>query len=326
MDYLEYFKKLENYNEKEKKSFNKKDLNNLKKCKNCDFINSIIYDYINYNKICSNCGMIYDDIIDESAEWRNYGYFDNKKIDNIRCGQPINYLLPKSSMSTTIGRGSKYNNVKRLQKWNQISSDERSEYEVFKKIDNLIENKKINKKIIDYAKLYYKILSKDILIRSKNKFIVACIVIASKNNNKPLDEKKLLKIFNITKSDLTKGLKIFSNIEKEKNLNINNNNIIIHDLIDLYGKQFNINETIIQITHLIYIRSLLINILKNTGEKSICSGLFYFISILFKLNLSKQHIISKINISEVTLNKTYKIFNKHIDILTLGFDKIKCIN
>lgn len=334
MDYLNYFKKLENHNNLKKEN-KKMDLNNSNICKNCNSINSIIYDYINYNEICSDCGFIYKKILDQSAEWTNYGYSDNKKSDTTRCGNPINYLLPKSSMGTTISStGSKYNSVKRLQKWNQISNDERSEYEVFKKIDVFVSNQKINTKIIDDAKLYYKILcDKDInknkiLTRGKIRLslIVACIYISSKNNNKPINEKKLLKIFKISKTDLTKGLKKFSNIERQKNLNINNNNNSIHDLINLYGKQFNINNEIIEITHLIYIRALIMNILKNSGEKSICSGLFFFISMIFKIELSKQNIIRKINVSEVTLNKTFKIFNTHLDILLFGFDKISSIN
>lgn len=336
MDYLNYFQKLENHNDDILKKENKNmDLNNSQICSNCNTENSIIYDYNNYNQICSECGFIFDKILDQSAEWRNYGYSDNKNGDSTRCGNPINYLLPKSSMGTTISStGSKYNSVKRLQKWNQISNDERSEYEVFKKIDSFVSNQKINTKIIDDAKLYYKILcDKDknknkVLTRGKIRLslIVACIYISSKNNNKPIDEKKLLKIFKISKTDLTKGLKKFSNIERQKNLNINNNNNTIHDLIDLYGKQFNINDEIIEITHLIYIRALMMNILKNSGEKSICSGLFFFVSILFKIELSKQNIIRKINVSEVTLNKTFKIFNKHLDIIILGFDKITSIN
>ena len=348
MNYLNYFEKLDNHYEK--KDNKRKDLDNKQQCKNCKKENSIIYDYINYNEICSECGIIYNEILDQSAEWRNYGYSDNKKVDSTRCGNPINYLLPKSSMSTTISSYGSNSKVKMIQKWNQISNDERSRYEVFKKIDDFLRNQKFNKKIIDDAKLYYKILcEKDknenkILTRGKirTSLIVACIYISSKNNNKPINEKKLLKIFKIKKTDLTKGLKKFSNIEKEKNLNINNNNNTIHDLINLYGKQFNIRDDIIDIIHLIYIRSLMINIkidknknkgkekeriyLKNSGEKYICSGLFFFISIIFKLNLSKQNIIDKINVSEVTLNKIYKLFDKHIDILILGFDKIKSIN
>lgn len=341
MDYLNCFEELEKHDNFLKETKNK-DLNNsitdsdnsIQFCKNCNQNNQIIYDYNNYNKLCSNCGFIFDYIADESAEWRNYGYNDNKNSDNIRCGNPINDLLPKSSMGTTIsGNNSKYNSIKRIQKWNQISNDERSEYEVFKKIDNFLNNTKINTKIIDDAKLYYKLLCKKdntndkILTRGKNRLslIVACIYISAKNNNKPINEGVLLQKFNIKKKDLTKGLKKFSIIEKQKNININNNNNTIHDLINMYGKQFNLNDDIIKLIHLIYIRSLMINILKNSGEKSICSGLLYFFSTIFNINITKKDIIDKIKVSEVTLNKTYNIFSKHTSILLIGFNHIEFV-
>ena len=148
-----------------------------KKCINCSSVNSLVYDYNTYNKICKICGSIDDTIRDESAEWRFYGYSDSKSVDPSRCGGiPINDLLPKSSMGTTIGSGN----------------------------------------IINDAKLYYKMLSEKneenaniFLTRgnNRNSLIVACLYISSKNNKKPFKEKNILKIFNISKSDLTKGLK-----------------------------------------------------------------------------------------------------------------------
>ena len=122
-DYHNQFNELDSY-------FSKKFLKNnsemdLNKCVNCDSINSLIYDYNTYSKICKICGTIDDTIADESAEWRFYGYSDSKSINPSRCGGiPINNLLPKSSMGTTIGSGNnKYKSVRRLQKWNQISND-----------------------------------------------------------------------------------------------------------------------------------------------------------------------------------------------------------
>lgn len=309
----------------------------LNKCVNCDSINSIIYDYNTYSKICKICGTIEDTIRDESAEWRFYGYSDSKSVDPSRCGGiPINNLLPKSSMGTTIGGGnSKFKSVRRLQKWNQIANDERSDYEVFKKIDIILKKTQINTKIINDAKLYYKMLSEKnnenaniFLTRGKNRnaLIVACLYISSKNNKKPFKEENILKIFNITKSDLTKGLKKFSLIERTKNISINNNNVVIYDLIKYYGKQFNFEENIIKILHLVYIRALQMNILKNSNPKSICSGLLYFINYIFKLKVNKKNIIAIIQISEVTLNKIFNIFLKYEKILLIGFDTIDFIN
>ena len=52
--------------------------------------------------VCKNCGATSDKIIDQSAEWRYYGYNDNKNSDPTRCGLPINNLLPQSSMTSVI--------------------------------------------------------------------------------------------------------------------------------------------------------------------------------------------------------------------------------
>jgi len=334
-DYHNQFNELDSY-------FSKKFLKNnsemdLNKCVNCDSINSLIYDYNTYSKICKICGTIDDTIADESAEWRFYGHSDSKSINPSRCGGiPINNLLPKSSMGTTIGSGNnKYKSVRRLQKWNQISNDERSDYEVFKKIDIILKKTQINTKIINDAKLYYKMLSEKndqktniFLTRGNNRnaLIVACLYISSKNNKKPFKEENILKIFNIGKSDLTKGLKKFSLIERTKNITINNNKIVIYDLIEYYGKQFNFKDNVIKILHLIYIRALKINILKNSNPKSICSGLIFFISYIFKLNINKKNIIKIIQISEVTLNKIFNIFLKYEKVLLIGFNTIDFIN
>jgi len=333
--YLNQFDELDSY-------FSKNFLKNnedvdLKKCVNCNSVNSLIYDYNTYNKICKLCGSIDDTIRDESAEWRFYGASDSKGVDPSRCGGiPINNLLPKSSMGTTIGSGnSKFKSIRRLQKWNQISTDERSDYEVFKKIDIILKKTQVNTKIINDAKLYYKMLSEKnddntniFLTRGKNRnaLIVACLYISSKNNNKPFKEEKILENFNISKSDLTRGLKKFALIERTKNISINNNNVVIYDLIEYYGKQFNFSNDIVKILYLVYIRSLKINILKNSNPKSICSGLLFFISYIFKLNVNKKNIIKIIQISEVTLNKIFNVFLTYEKVLLIGFNTIDFIN
>ena len=49
-----------------------------------------------------NCGIIYKDIVDHSAEWRYYGADDNQNSDPTRCGMPINPLLEESSYGCKV--------------------------------------------------------------------------------------------------------------------------------------------------------------------------------------------------------------------------------
>ena len=50
---------------------------------------------------CKICNNSITNIID-SPEWRYYGSSDSKNADPTRCGMPVNVLLPKSSLGTSI--------------------------------------------------------------------------------------------------------------------------------------------------------------------------------------------------------------------------------
>jgi hypothetical protein len=50
----------------------------------------------------SKCGIIYKDLVDQSAEWRYYGADDNQNSDPTRCGMPINPLLQESSYGCKV--------------------------------------------------------------------------------------------------------------------------------------------------------------------------------------------------------------------------------
>lgn len=298
-------------------------------CKMCKSIN-IISDYTNSYKLCDDCGCIYQDILDNEQEWRFYGAGDSKSVNPERCGLNIDPLLPKSSMSTIISGGnSNFPSIKRLHYWTTMPSDERSLYIVFKKINEIVDNK-LNKKIINQVKMYYKILSeKDILNgyltrgSVRDAFLAACIFISCKNNNKPLSKSEVAKMCNIKITELTRGLKKFSDLEKNKKLILNKyNDDNIHNYIDRYCDLLNFEKDFIHLTHLIYIRTKKLNLINNSNNLSICGGLLYFISKTFKLKLKKKDIMIHINISEVTMNKIYKIFFNHRKILFIGFETI----
>ena len=86
-------------------------------------------------KICKNS---ITNIID-SPEWRYYGSSDSKSSDPTRCGMPVNVLLPKSSLGTSIAttnRSGAMNKIGMYQRWNSMPYKERSLYKVFNDIDS----------------------------------------------------------------------------------------------------------------------------------------------------------------------------------------------
>ena len=106
-------------------------------CSQCNYPLYVCEDQL---MICSNnkCGIIFKDIIDQSAEWRFYGADDNNNNDPTRCGMPINPLLKESSCSCKVlcGNKSSYemHKIRRYTDWQSMPYKEKSRYDEFQLI------------------------------------------------------------------------------------------------------------------------------------------------------------------------------------------------
>jgi len=336
-DYLQYFEKLNKIIDKQSlqkledikqqpKLTSKKILNS---CDICDSTN-LISDYNTSTIICSDCGVVIENINNEEAEWRCYGAADNKSTDPTRCGIPVDHLLPISSMGTKMSyAGPKYSSLYRLHKWNQMpSSEERSLLTVFKYIDSILSNTNITHDVKEETKKYYKTLSekddvKGSLTRGvkRKALIAACLIISSKNNNKPIQKVEVAKLCNISITDVTKGLNKFSVLEKNKNIQIKKPTTSIHDYIHIHANNLNFTKEMMEITHILCNRCNQIKILTNANDTSVCGGLLYLVSTLYSnYYVNKDKIIKTIKISGVTLDKIYKIISSYKKYLLIGLE------
>ena len=106
---------------------------------------------------CTNakCGVIYKDILDQSAEWRYYGCDDNKGSDPTRCGMPVNPLLKESSYGCKVicRSNSTYEmrKVRRYTEWQSMPYKEKSQYDEFESIKLMAHNASMPKIIVDEA-------------------------------------------------------------------------------------------------------------------------------------------------------------------------------
>ena len=80
---------------------------------NCELCNSPLAYVENKLLTCTNnkCGVIYKDVLDQTAEWRYYGADDSNMSDPTRCGMPINPLLKESSYGCKVVCGSKSSSI-----------------------------------------------------------------------------------------------------------------------------------------------------------------------------------------------------------------------
>lgn len=332
--YNDFFEKLKEYDDErnpEQDKF-KTDINiqdTIQSCFNCLNKTSIYSDHSNGYIICKNCGFVLSHILENNAEWRWYGSNDTKGLDPTRCGIPINPLLPKSSMGTYIG-GNKYGSLQRLHSWNAMPSDERSLWHVFEDINIKTQNTDLVSKIKDEAKMYYKMLSskqesiEGILTRGtvREGIKAACLFVACKNNAVPRSSGEIAKMFGISATDVTKGLKKFVEIEMKKDIQININVSGAKEFVKRYCCKLNISYNYEKIALIVADRAQRLGIVKDNTPPSIAAGVLYLVIVIFELKVTKIQLKEKLCVSDVTISKCFKRLLQHRHKLFIGIKKL----
>jgi transcription initiation factor TFIIB len=196
-------------------------------CKSTDIIEDNIFGSI----VCSNCGQILDMMIDHNPEWRQYD--EDGKNDGGRCGQPVNKLLPNSSLGTRF-IGCARGTLQKLHIWNSMPYRERSLNNVFKVIAEKCETAGIKKNIQDDAKIMYKTandckhdtgknVGKFIITRGKNRrgIIAACVFFACRKNKCTRNPKEIAEMFSLKHTELSKGCKNLFELLRLRRFNLN---------------------------------------------------------------------------------------------------------
>ena len=276
----------------------------------------------------SKCGIIYKDIVDQSAEWRYYGADDNQNGDPTRCGMPINPLLQESSFGCKVlcyGSVSyEMRKIRRYTEWQSMPYKEKSQYDEFQRIIVMSQNAGIPKLIIDDAIKYHKKISEyELNFRGDNRdgIIAASIYISCRINNYPRTSKEISSIFHLDPASATKGCKnalaIINNLEKdmENKEKTNFGKTTPESFIDRYCSKLNINKELTRLCKFIAMKIEKINYMSENTPHSIAAGIVYFISQLCNLNVSKKEVKNISEISEVTINKCYKKIEKIKDDL-----------
>ncbi len=277
---------------------------------------------------CSNnkCGIIYRDLVDQSAEWRYYGADDNQHSDPTRCGMPINPLLEESSYGCKVlcGGGMSYEmrKIRRYTEWQSMPYKEKSQYDEFQIITTMAQNSGIPKMIIDDAIKYHKKISEyETTFRGDNRdgIIAASIYISCRVNNYPRTAKEIASIFHLDATSATKGCKnalaIINNLEKDMDNKEKTNfgKTKPEAFIERYCSKLNINNELTKLCQFISMKIEKMDVMPENTPPSIAAGIVYFVAQLCKLNISKREVKNVSETSEVTINKCYKKLEKIIE-------------
>jgi transcription initiation factor TFIIIB Brf1 subunit/transcription initiation factor TFIIB len=273
------------------------------------------------NVVCKECGTINAHIFDQNPEWIHND--DGRNDDSVRCGAPINYFLPNSSLSTTIvGGGNGCYKLKKLHSWGQQPYKERSRSDVMQLIDEKCKLNNIGKAVAENAKYLYKKISeikhknginegKIIIIRGKNRksIIAACVFNGAQVQKQPLSLKDIASIFEIDVTQITQGIAKLEELLEDEPLLKNNDIIDPSKFITSYHGKLGLHKEYIPISIKISEYLLDDDIVSNHQPVSIAAGIILLISKIYNLDINKKKISSTLNISEVTINKIYNKIN-----------------
>jgi transcription initiation factor TFIIB len=271
----------------------------------------------------SKCGIIYKDLIDQSAEWRYYGADDNQNSDPTRCGMPINPLLEESSYGCKVLCNGymtyEMRKIRRYTEWQSMPYKEKSQYDDFQTITIMAQNSGIPKMIVDDAIVYHKKISEyDLTFRGDNRdgILAASIYLSCRVNNYPRTAKEIATIFHLDVTSATKGCKnalsIINNLEKDMDNKEKTNfgNTKPEAFIERYCSKLNINNELTKLCQFISMKIEKMHVMPENTPPSIAAGVVYFIAQICKLNISKRDIKNVSETSEVTINKCYKKLEK----------------
>ena len=324
---IEYNEYITNNNINNDKIYSYKN-NNKKKIIVCDDCKSdkIIEDTSHGIMVCTNCGQVISNLMDYGAEWSQY--FDDNKKDMNRCSHPISQLLPQSSMATTIVGGCS-SRIKTLHGWSAMPYKERSLSEVFKIIQKICLKNKILKCIEDDAKIMYKNISeckhhdgknlgKSVIIRGKNRtsVIAACILFACRKKDKSRSTKEIAKSFELKKTEITKGCKIFQKLAKITNIELKLTSVNPEQFIIRFCEELRVKKKFIDQAVQISNNVQKLQIASVHTPISLATGSIFMMITLNDLDIQKKVIAEKFNVSQVTIAKAYKKLEPFTNLLT----------
>jgi transcription initiation factor TFIIB len=295
---------------------------NREKCDSCE-ANLAFTDEGFLTCVNAKCGIIYKDIVDQSAEWRYYGADDNQNGDPTRCGMPINPLLKESSFGCKVlcngGTSYEMRKIRRYTEWQSMPYKEKSQYDEFQIITIMAQNAGIPKMIIDDAMRYHKKISEfELTFRGDNRdgILASSIYIACRINNYPRTAKEIASIFHLDVTSATKGCKnaqlIINTLEKDMDNKEKTSfgRTKPKAFIERYCSKLNVNQELTKVCIFISMKIEKQNMMPENTPHSIAAGIVYFIAQMCNLNINKRDLKNVSEISEVTINKCFKKLEK----------------
>lgn len=275
---------------------------------------------------CSNCGLVIREIIDESAEWRNY---EGDSTNNVRTSGIMHHYLPHTSMKTNIG-GHTNSFLKRANTWSNNNYLEKKRMTNMCFITKICRKNDILKCIEDDAIILYCKLSdvkhpfgankgKNIIMRGTKKtgFIAACLYYSFSKNNNNKTNKEIAAMFDVKVKIVTEGRKKFLSLFNLISYDISTKSSVTEAYIHGFCEKLNVVEKDkIELSLRIAKNMQMIGFLSSHKPISIAAIIIYVvIEKTTGKEIQRKLVSAKLDVSGATLEKLHKIMTEKYEKL-----------
>lgn len=264
---------------------------------------------------CSECGLVEDRYIDDTAEWTSGITDDGKVNDPSRCGNPnanpelFSQHWGKGTIISTQ-HSSTYEN-KRMAKINfhmSMNHRDRSLFHAYRDMDEACHT--LPESVLKDAKMLYRKFNEEKLTRGAVRLGIKanCVLYACRLAKHPRTTKEISDMFGIQSKDISRTTQIF----KDTILGCTKKNYVTKafDVMNRLLNTFEVSrDERLQCIRMCNATESCVDLMSKTPN-SIASTIIY---IVLKHSLTKTEMCEKCSVSIPTLNKIEVIIKKHLE-------------
>ena len=305
----------ENKEVKEEKEIYDKE-NDKIRCSNCNS-ESIVTDFQEDTKICSNCGLV----VEEEIEY--------KTNDEELTGHEDAQLFDSAFISTILegGGGKVSHRIHKNHTWNYCNSLGTLPH-LYKDVDEICDKLKDRFTVNDVrktAKLYAKtLLDGNTNIKRNNRlgFLSACVYYAMINNQRLINVNEFCEFTELEKSIILSGFRTFKNYEKERKVRYSDRDNVDFKIVQ-FGELLGLPFNLIRLALVLYKRIVQMKIVPRDNRSSneiFAASVLYFTAKTFKNKVRRKFVAETCKLSESGIKSQNIHLNKLSKIITIGFD------
>jgi transcription initiation factor TFIIIB Brf1 subunit/transcription initiation factor TFIIB len=264
--------------------------------------------------VCSECGLVEDNYIDESPEWTSGMTSDGRVNDPSRCANPCNYqgLFSQGWGKATIIKGDFSYAQKRMAKINfhmSMNHRDRSLYHAYRDMDEACHT--LPESVRNEAKMFYKTFNEEKLTRGAVRLGIKanCVLHACRLAKHPRTTKEIADMFGIQAKDVSRTTQLFKDTIETKNVHVFATKAF--DVMNRLLNAFDVTkDERLQCLRLCERTEKCVKLMSKTPN-SVASAIIHMV---IGNRVTKQQLCDKCSISVPTLNKIEAIVKNFLAV------------